>query len=140
MEEAGLGPERQLAVPFERYQALERKGQLHQLIREFEPTAVFAFRDAMAWTLINQLRRVRIDVPEDLSVAGFDYIAERLSFLPPLTTVASQGDNYSTVAVARLLSLMEDPSQPPQTLRLAMRIIDAQATVRPLKSQDPAEN
>ena len=140
MEEAGLGPERQLAVPFERYQALDRKGQLHQLIREFEPTAVFAFRDAMAWTLINQLRRVRIDVPEDLSVAGFDYIAERLSFLPPLTTVASQGDNYSTVAVARLLSLMEDPGQPPQTLRLAMRIIDAQATVRPLKSQDPAEN
>lgn len=136
MAEAGLGPQHQWVVSFERYQAMERRGQLCQLIREFGPTAVFAFRDAMAWSLINQLRQEGIGVPQDLSVAGFDYIAERLSFLPSLTTVAAQGDNYSTVAVTRLLSLMENPSQPPQTLRLSMRIIDAQATVRPLANQD----
>lgn len=132
MARAGLGEQQQMTVPYERYQQLERQGRLVQLIRQFEPTAVFAFRDAMAWTLINQVRRAGVRVPEDLSVAGFDYIAQRLSFLSPLTTVATQGDNYATVAVRRLMELLKKNDQPPQTVRLAMRLIDAWATVRPL--------
>lgn len=132
MAQAGLGIGKQLTAPFERYQRLEERGALIELIDEFQPTAVFAFRDAMAWTLINQLRRAGMRVPEDLSVAGFDYIAQRLGFLSPLTTVAAQGDTYAIVAVKRLMELLQKSDQPPQTIRLAMRLIDAQSTVRPL--------
>ncbi len=51
-------------------------------------TAVLAMTDIQALGVIAEARRRGIRVPEDLSVVGFDDIAEAATSSPPLTTVA----------------------------------------------------
>ncbi|GAA1986856.1 LacI family DNA-binding transcriptional regulator [Kitasatospora viridis] len=50
-------------------------------------TAVFAANDQMALGLLRALHERGRRVPQDVSVVGFDDIAEASSFIPPLTTV-----------------------------------------------------
>ncbi|WNI31875.1 LacI family DNA-binding transcriptional regulator [Streptomyces sp. ITFR-6] len=50
-------------------------------------TAIFAANDQMALGLLRALNERGRKVPEDVSVVGFDDIAESSSFQPPLTTV-----------------------------------------------------
>jgi DNA-binding LacI/PurR family transcriptional regulator len=52
-----------------------------------EFTAVFSSNDQMALGLIHAFREAGLDVPRDVSVAGFDDIPESAHFWPPLTTV-----------------------------------------------------
>ncbi len=52
-----------------------------------ECTAIFAANDQMALGLLRALNERGRRVPEDVSVVGFDDIAEAASFIPPLTTV-----------------------------------------------------
>ena len=50
-------------------------------------TAAFAANDQMALGLMRALREARLDVPAEVSVAGFGDIPEAAHFWPPLTTV-----------------------------------------------------
>jgi DNA-binding LacI/PurR family transcriptional regulator len=50
-------------------------------------TAVFAASDQLALGLLHALREARLEVPGDVSVAGFGDIPEAAHFWPPLTTV-----------------------------------------------------
>jgi DNA-binding LacI/PurR family transcriptional regulator len=50
-------------------------------------TAVFVANDQMALGLLRAFREAGIEVPGDVSVAGFDDIPEAAYFSPPLTTV-----------------------------------------------------
>jgi DNA-binding LacI/PurR family transcriptional regulator len=50
-------------------------------------TAVFSSNDQMALGLIHAFRDAGLDIPEDVSIVGFDDIPESAHFWPPLTTV-----------------------------------------------------
>lgn len=52
------------------------------------PTAIFVANDEMAFGAINELRRMGLDVPGDVSVVGFDDLFLSQAFHPPLTTVS----------------------------------------------------
>ena len=52
-----------------------------------KPSAIFAASDHVALGVLEQLRRARLRVPEDLSLIGFDDIPDSRSTSPPLTTV-----------------------------------------------------
>ncbi|HSZ42147.1 MAG TPA: LacI family DNA-binding transcriptional regulator [Trebonia sp.] len=62
-----------------------------EVLRDLVPgqdfTAVFSSNDQMALGLIHAFREAGLDVPRDVSVAGFDDIPESAHFWPPLTTV-----------------------------------------------------
>lgn len=51
------------------------------------PTAIFAANDAMALALLDMAKELRIRVPEELSVIGFDDSQEANCAFPSLTTV-----------------------------------------------------
>lgn len=57
------------------------------LKRKQPPTAIFAANDDMAAGVIRVTNRLRIDVPGQLSVAGFDDIALARQIEPALTTI-----------------------------------------------------
>jgi LacI family transcriptional regulator len=57
------------------------------LTRKQPPTAIFAANDDMAVGVIRVAHRLRVEVPEQLSVAGFDDIALARMVHPALTTV-----------------------------------------------------
>ncbi|WP_137994992.1 LacI family DNA-binding transcriptional regulator [Streptomyces vilmorinianum] len=50
-------------------------------------TAVFVANDQMALGVLRAFHERGVRVPEDVSVVGFDDIAEASSFIPPLTTI-----------------------------------------------------
>lgn len=58
-----------------------------ELLRVPDFTAVFAGNDQMALGFLHACREMRVRVPEDVSVVGFDDIPESAHFWPPLTTV-----------------------------------------------------
>jgi LacI family transcriptional regulator len=57
------------------------------LSREERPTAIFASNDDMAAATVSVAHRMGLDVPEDLSIVGFDDTALATSVWPELTTV-----------------------------------------------------
>jgi DNA-binding LacI/PurR family transcriptional regulator len=78
-----------------------------ELLRTLVPgedfTAVFSSNDQMALGLIHAFRDAGLDVPRDVSVAGFDDIPEAAHFWPPLTTVRQDFAELGRRCVAALV-------------------------------------
>jgi DNA-binding LacI/PurR family transcriptional regulator len=70
-------------------------------------TAVFAGNDHMAIGLIRALTEAGRTVPDDVSVVGFDDIAEAAYLQPPLTTVHQDFEEMGRACVAVLLRQIE---------------------------------
>jgi DNA-binding LacI/PurR family transcriptional regulator len=79
-------------------------------------TAVFSSNDQMALGLIHAFREAGLDVPRDVSVAGFDDIPESAHFWPPLTTVRQDFASIGDRCVATLVAAID------QSVRLAARL------------------
>jgi DNA-binding LacI/PurR family transcriptional regulator len=78
------------------------------LARDPAVTAVFAANDQMALGAIRALTDAGRRVPEDVSVVGFDDIADAADYRPPLTTVRQDFDALGELAVAALVHGIED--------------------------------
>jgi Transcriptional regulators len=72
-------------------------------------TGVFVANDHMAVGLIRALAEAGIDVPGDVSVVGFDDIAEAGYLRPPLTTVRQDFAEVGRRCVDLLLRRIEEP-------------------------------
>jgi LacI family transcriptional regulator len=81
----------------------------HQLLKlRDRPTAVFASNDDMALGVLAAAQRQGLDIPDDLSIAGFDDSPASSLVWPPLTTVLQP-----TVAMARMaVDLLIAPRTP----------------------------
>jgi DNA-binding LacI/PurR family transcriptional regulator len=96
--------------------------------RELAPrddvTAVFAANDHMALGLIRALTEAGRTVPGDVSVVGFDNVAEADYFLPPLTTVHQDFEELGRRCVTLLLDQIHGRAAPAVStipLRLVLR-------------------
>jgi LacI family transcriptional regulator len=86
------------------------------------PTAIFAANDDMAAGALMAAHEMGVDVPAQLSVAGFDDAAISRTVWPPLTTILQPTYDLSYKAAELLLQTLLDgaPSKP---VRLAHRLI-----------------
>ena len=76
------------------------------------PTAIFCFNDRLAMGVYDALRELKLAIPEDVAVVGFDnqeLISANLK--PPLTTVALPHYEMGRWAVEHLLALIEQPDR-----------------------------
>jgi LacI family transcriptional regulator len=85
--------------------------------------------DHQAYTLINDLEKHGIRVPEDCSVTGFDGIEVPVG-LPPLTTVRVPYEEMGISAVIRLLGRIQDTSAPRRHNLVAGRLIAGHTAAR----------
>ena len=106
-----------------------------------EFTAVFSSNDQMALGVIHALREAGLDVPRDVSVAGFDDIPEAAHFWPPLTTVrqdfAALGRRCVSMLVDAIDALAARPSARARTAGSSSAIASRSRTVAedsPVKS------
>ncbi len=76
------------------------------------PTAIFASNDVMAFGVMEAVRDAGLRIPSDISVIGFDNIAQASQVAPPLTTVAQPLEQLGREAVRMLLVRMNNPEQP----------------------------
>ncbi len=72
-----------------------------------DATAIFVANDQMALGALRALADAGRRVPEDVSLVGFDDIADAAEFRPPLTTVRQDFDALGRRAVAALVEAIE---------------------------------
>jgi DNA-binding LacI/PurR family transcriptional regulator len=73
--------------------------------------AVFAANDQMAISVIQAACQVKLRIPEELGVVGFDNIPEAPYFCPALTTVQSEQYNVGKIAVEKMINIIESSWQ-----------------------------
>ena len=72
------------------------------------PTAIFASNDLMAMAALTAAHEIRLDIPGDLSVAGFDDTSVARFAWPPLTTMRQPIAEVARIATESLLRILED--------------------------------
>lgn len=104
-------------APYNRYDAY-RVG-LDILSGADRPPAVFCSTDDQAIGVLRAARELRIDVPGELAVVGFDDIKEAGLTDPPMTTVASDRSAMARAAVDLVLDDgLRGPGAQPERLRV----------------------
>ncbi|MFJ5632877.1 LacI family DNA-binding transcriptional regulator [Streptomyces goshikiensis] len=102
MQESGRSTEGRLfEAPYNRYDAYTVA--LEVLAKPDRPTAIFCATDDQAIGVLRAARELRIDVPGELAVAGFDDVKEAALTDPPLTTIASDRPAMARAAVDLVL-------------------------------------
>jgi LacI family transcriptional regulator len=93
------------------------------------PTAIFAFNDSMAVGVLSALQESGLEVPGDVSVAGFDDIPMSRYLNPPLTSVHVPISDLGAVAVGRLLELMQrDGPVPARAETIPTTLVERRST------------
>ncbi|WP_326597592.1 LacI family DNA-binding transcriptional regulator [Streptomyces sp. NBC_01803] len=109
MAEAGLSTEGRLfKAPYNRYDAY--RIALDLLAGPDRPPALVCATDDQAIGVLRAARELRLDVPGELAVAGFDDVKEAALTDPPLTTVGSDREAMARAAVDLAV---DDPEQGP---------------------------
>ncbi|KJQ53486.1 LacI family DNA-binding transcriptional regulator [Microbacterium sp. SA39] len=77
-------------------------------LREIDDvTAVFAANDQMAIGVLRAFREAGREVPEDVSIVGFDGLPDAAQLWPPLTTVQQHPERVGALAVDALLGELD---------------------------------
>lgn len=84
--------------------------QLFSKFKENSPTGVFCYNDLVAIGLINSLMELKIKVPQQVSVIGFDDINFCGSFKIPLTTIRVPAYEIGETAANLLIKQINNPS------------------------------
>ena len=93
------------------------------LARADAPTALFCSNDLLAASVIAQLAALRVRVPDDIAVCGFDGVSIGALMVPPLSTVQQPSREIGATACAMLLARL-DGGEFPASVRLPHRIVD----------------
>ncbi|MGE7635963.1 LacI family DNA-binding transcriptional regulator [Bacillus paramycoides] len=100
-----------------------------QLLRLQErPTAIFACNDLLAIGVMKAAKRVGLNVPEDLSIIGFDNTVLSTTTTPMLTTIAQPMKQMGTKVVELLVEEMKHPKLCKEHLLLTPELIIRQST------------
>jgi LacI family transcriptional regulator len=86
------------------------------------PTAIFAATDFQALGVLKAARHLKIQIPEQLAVIGFDDLD--LAEYADLTTIRQHLDESGRLAVEILLAHLESPSRPPRHVKIPLNIVE----------------
>src|SRR5687767_15091534 len=95
------------------------------------PTAIFAFNDNAAISVLHAARARGLRVPEDLSVVGFDDSELAAIVTPPLTTVRQPLAELGRMAVSLLLRVLENQRHDTVRIQLATKLVVRESTAPP---------
>jgi len=87
------------------------------------PTAVFASNDDMAAGALLVAHRRGYEVPDDISIVGFDDIAMSQRFWPPLTTVRQPTKKAAFAATMLLLDGLTSGDSAPKTSEIETELV-----------------
>ncbi|MEW9528746.1 LacI family DNA-binding transcriptional regulator [Microbispora sp. NPDC049125] len=107
------------------------------LERPDRPTAIFAASDGMALKVLEVAKGLGLDVPGDLSVAGFDNIPESALAEPALTTVDQSMYRLGHEAARMLKSLVTGEWEGPRQIVLPTRLVVRGSTAPPKHATRP---
>lgn len=107
------------------------QGTLKMLLQSPRVTAIFALTDAIAIGVLHAAAQLGLNVPQDLSVVGFDDILLASHVIPRLTTVAQPIEKIGQKATDLILKHIHDGEALPETAKLETQLIIRDSTAPP---------
>jgi DNA-binding LacI/PurR family transcriptional regulator len=98
------------------------------LLERPDVTAVFAGNDQMALGILRAFHEAGRRVPDEVSVVGFDDMAESDSFWPPLTTIHQRFDVVGQTGIEVLVAEIEGQEAVPETFMVETRLVVREST------------
>jgi len=95
------------------------------------PTAIFASNDEIAAAVVSVAHRMGIDIPDQLSVAGFDDGPLALKIWPTLTTIRQPVARIAAMAARRAIEIVAMGEVDPQVTYLDHELIVRESTAPP---------
>ena len=92
------------------------------------PTALLVINDFLAIGALRAIRDLNLNVPQDVSLFGYDDIPLAKYLVPRLSTASKDGEKMGREAIRLLLARLQDPDRPPQEIRLPARLILREST------------
>jgi DNA-binding LacI/PurR family transcriptional regulator len=111
-------------TPASGYQAMQA------LLKHDRPSAVFVANDQMALGVYRAIHEAGSRIPADISVVGFDDVAEAAMYAPPLTTIAEDWNELGRQAVRAALESRAGADTPP-AVTLPTRLVVRDSTTSP---------
>ncbi|MEW6999140.1 LacI family DNA-binding transcriptional regulator [Colwelliaceae bacterium BS250] len=101
------------------------------------PDAVISANDAMAIGIIDEAREnLKLDIPNDMSVVGFDGISPASWFTYQLTTVKQPMEQLTKAAVDMLIERIENPDSSPESRVLSGTFIEGKSVKARTRQRD----
>lgn len=95
------------------------------------PTAIFAANDGQAIGVYHAANELRLHIPDDLSVIGFDDMPVWRWAQPPLTTINQPLREMGATAAAMLISLAQGEPLQQSRVELSTELVVRQSTAAP---------
>lgn len=112
---------------------------MRSILSRNEPvTAVFAGSDPIARGVYDAVRQSGLDIPGDISIAGFNDSEASLMY-PPLTSVREFPEELGRHLAEFVLKRLADPGKPPQQLTIPTRVVEREST-QPLSPHRSVSN
>lgn len=100
-----------------------KEAMLHLLSLPEPPSAVFAASDMLALGAMAGARELGLEIPEEISIAGFDDIDFAAYSYPPLTTVRVPAREMGEMAVSVLIDMIDGKEMKPRRIKLPTKIM-----------------
>lgn len=94
------------------------------------PTALFCECDYLAISMIKTFGELGINVPEDISIMGFDNINEAMVISPELTTIHVEKEQMAILAVDRLLQMIENKNEIKMKTLVDTKLVERKSCAR----------
>ena len=95
-----------------------------------KPTAIFASNDEMAVGIIDAANAAGVDIPGDISLAGFDDNAVARTSRPRLTSVRQPLEEMGEVACQLLVERIRNPGRANQHKQVPFQIMERESVVQ----------
>lgn len=116
LESAGLPYDESLVLQCGDLMEDGYQAAIELLSRPDRPTALLAINDLLAMAVIRAAADLGLNVPGDVSVAGFDDIPFSSFIVPRLTTVTGSPEQNGRDAVQLLIKRLNDPDRPQEII------------------------
>lgn len=107
-----------------------KEAGLALLQAEARPSAIIAANDMMAFGLIEAARKLRLDVPGDVSIGGFDDLPTAADREPSLTTVHQPVFEMAERGTRMLVDALNGDARPSKKTVMDVSLVVRQSTAR----------
>ncbi|MEM1505615.1 LacI family DNA-binding transcriptional regulator [Domibacillus sp. 8LH] len=128
LEEAGLSYDENLVLTNNTSLEEGKKSMLSLLKKASPPTAVFASTESLAIGAVQGAHELNLNVPDEVSIIGFDDTVLSTICEPPLTTVAQPIEEMGEKAVELLIEEIEKNKASKQRVMLSPKLIVRKST------------
>jgi len=99
------------------------------------PTAIFATNNLMTLGVLESVNKHEMQIPDDISIVGFDDLPWAKAISPPLTTIKQPAYEMGQKAAELFFQRVENPSREPELVIMEPKLIVRESTAKLVNAQ-----